>query len=124
MEAAYGGYRPGLSRFRLGKKPSQALHELLDLCRSEKIPAALVIMPESSQFRSWYSDEAKTVLHGFLDELSQTYGVSVIDANCWIADDDFEDGHHTLYHGADVFTNRLQAELPRLLSQSKTPKSD
>ena len=82
------------------------------------------MMPESSKFRSWYSDEAKRTIHGLLDELSQTYGAPVIDANCWLDDDDFEDGHHTVLHGATVFTTRLAAELPRLLSQSKPPKPD
>jgi hypothetical protein len=120
----YVNYYPELHHFRLGEKQTQALHELLDLCRREMIPAALVVMPESSLFRSWYSDEAKTQLRGLLDELSRTYGVAVIDANSWLAEDDFEDGHHALRHGADVFTSRLHAELPRLLAQSKARKSD
>ena len=121
---AHEGYSPGLSRFRLGKIPTKALRELLDLCRREKLPAALVVMPESSAFRSWYSPEARTAIRGLLDQLNQTYGVEVIDAERWVADEDFEDGHHTLLHGADVFTYRLYAELPRLLAQSKPPKSD
>jgi len=124
LEQARGGYSPGLGRFRLGKKPTRALRELLDLCSQEKIPAAIVVMPESSEFRSWYSDEAKSAIHGLLDELHQTYGVPIIDAERWLDDTDFEDGHHTLLHGADVFTYRLQAELPRLFAHSKAVKSD
>jgi hypothetical protein len=124
VEQARGGYSPGLSRFRLGKKPTRALRELLDLCRSEKIPAALVVMPESSEFRSWYSEEAKKAIYDFLSELHQTYGIPIVDADRWLADPDFEDGHHTLLHGADVFTYRLHAELPRLLAQFKAVKSD
>jgi hypothetical protein len=124
LETARGGYSPGLNQFHLGKKPTQAVRQVLDLCRRERIPAALVVMPESSAFRSWYSDEARKVLGDLLDELSKTYGVEVIDAQRWLADEDFEDGHHTLYHGADVFTSRLRAELPRLLSQSQAAKSD
>lgn len=124
LETARGGYTPGLSNFHLGKKPVQALREVLNLCRREQIPAALVVMPESSAFRSWYSDEARTVLRNLIDELKQTYGVEVIDAQNWLADEDFEDGHHTQLHGADVFTYRLHAELPRLLSQSAAVKSD
>ncbi len=119
LEVARSGYAPGLSRFHLGKKPTQALHELLDLCRREHIPAALVVMPESSVFRSWYSAEANKAIHGLLDELSRTYGVAVIDAQRWLPDRDFEDGHHLLVHGASVFTSRLRDELPRLLSQAK-----
>lgn len=124
LEIARGGYSPGLAHFRLGKKPTRALHETLDLCRREQIPAAIVVMPESSEFRSWYSDDARASIRGLLDDLSRTYDVEVIDAERWLADEDFEDGHHTLLHGADVFTYRLHAELPRLLSQSKATKSD
>lgn len=118
LEVARGGYSPGLGKFRLGKKPTRALREILDLCRRERIPSALVLMPESSEFRSWYSDDANNAIHGELEELHQAYGVPVIDAQRWLDNDDFEDGHHTLLHGADVFTSRLYAELSRLLAQS------
>lgn len=124
IEQARGGYSPGLGHFRLGKKPTRALRELLDLCRQEHIPAALVLMPESSEFRSWYSDDAKNAIRGELDALRRDYGVALIDAQNWLADDDFEDGHHTLLHGADVFTFRLWMELPRLLADSKAGKSN
>src|SRR5262249_50677851 len=124
LETARGGYSPGLGHFRLGKKPTKALREILDLCRREKIPAALVLMPESSEFRSWYSEDAKQAIHGLLDELCRTYSVPLIDAETWLADDDFEDGHHTLLHGADVFTVRLRGEITRLLAQTQAGKSD
>ena len=118
------GYYPVLSNYQLDNKPIQALHELLDLCRREKIRSALVVMPESSFLRSWYSDNGKKTIHGLLDELSRTYGVAIVDANRWLADDDFEDSLHALPHGAEVFTSRLRAELPRLLAQSNDAKSN
>lgn len=119
LALAHIEYAPALRHFRWGEKSTQALRELLDLCCREKIPAALVVMPESSQFRSWYSDQANRAIDGLLDELRQTYGVAIIDANCWLADEDFEDGHHALLHGADVFTCRLHAEIVRLLAKSE-----
>lgn len=118
------GYSPGLRHFRPGQKSLKALREILELCRREKIPAVLLWTPESSEFRGWYSEEAKAKLHGILDELRQTYGVAVIDATTWLPDVDFEDGHHVLRHGADVFTSRLRAELPRLLEQTAAAKAD
>jgi hypothetical protein len=121
---ARGGYGPGLMKFQLGKTQYRAIHELLDLCRREKIPSALVAMPEDSHFRSWYCDEANTAVRNLLGELRQTYGVEVIDAQCWVPDEDFEDGHHVLLDGAHIFTQRIRAELPRLLAQSKAVKSD
>jgi len=124
LRAARAGYGPGLMKFRLGKTQYRAIRELLDLCRREKIPAALVLMPEDSNFRSWYSPEAKTAIRNLLDELKQTYGVEVIDAQCWLPDYDFEDGHHALLDGALIFTRRIRSELPRLLSQSQVVKSN
>jgi hypothetical protein len=123
LEVTHDSYSPGLGRFCLDAISVQALHELLDLCRRENILAALVVMPESSQFRSWYSEDGKAAIRGLLDELSRSYGVPVIDAQCWLDDDDFEDGHHVLLHGADVFTSRLQTALPRLLAQSQDVKA-
>jgi hypothetical protein len=125
LAEARAGYLPGLANFHLGKAPYRAIHELLDLCRHEKIPSALVLMPEDSCVRSWYSPQAKTTIHNLLDELRQTYGVECIDAQCWLPDYDFEDGHHALLGGALTFTRRIRAELPRLLTQSsETMKSD
>lgn len=124
LRAARLGYGPGLMNFRLGKTQYRAIRELLDLCRREKIPSALVMMPEDSHFRSWYSPEAKTAVSNLLAELKQTYGVECIDAQYWLPDYDFEDGHHALLDGALIFTARMRAELPRLLARSKAVKSD
>ncbi|HTU92987.1 MAG TPA: hypothetical protein VMF69_23095 [Gemmataceae bacterium] len=122
MRAARMGYGPGLMEFHLGKTQYRAIHELLDLCRREKIPSTLVMMPEDSNFRSWYSPEAKTAVRNLLAELKQTYGVEVIDAQYWLPDYDFEDGHHALLHGSGVFTYRLRDELARVFAQSKAAK--
>jgi hypothetical protein len=117
LAMAHHEYSAALRYFRWGERPTQALRELLDLCRQDEIPAALVVMPESSVFRSWYSEDANRAIDALLDELRQTFGVAVIDANCWLADEDFEDGHHVLLHGADVFTCRLHAEIVHLLAK-------
>jgi hypothetical protein len=125
MAAAFAEYGPGLMNFRIGKTPYRAIHELLDLCRREKIPCALVVTPEDSRFRSWYSPQVKTAIRNLLDELRQTYGVETIDGQSWLPDYDFEDGHHAMLGGALLFTRRIRAELPRLLAQSsETVKSD
>jgi hypothetical protein len=117
VEMAHVGFSPSLSNFHLSEKASQALHELLALCSRERIPAALVVMPESSEFRSWYSTEARTLTRGLLAELSRTYDAPIIDAEEWLADEDFEDGQHVLAHGAEEFTQRLGAEIARLLER-------
>ncbi len=117
LQIAHDGYATALGHFRLGEKPCRALYDLFDLCRRERIPVALVLMPESSMFRALYSAEATTATRGLLAELSREYDAPVIDANRWVEDEDFEDGHHVLAHGAEVFTNRLRQELPPLLAR-------
>lgn len=124
LEAARAAYRPALMNFRLGKSQYRAIHELLSLCRREKIPATLVLMPEDSHFRSWYAPETTTAVRNLAAELKQTYGVGFIDAQCWLPDYYFEDGHHTLLAGALTFTRRIRAELSPLLARSKAAKSE
>jgi hypothetical protein len=109
-------YRQGLVQFRPGAGPIRALRDLLELCRREQIQAALVVMPEASTFRSWYSPEATATTQRLLAELPARYGVAVINAREWLADRDFEDGHHVMTPGAEVFTARLGGEIRRLLA--------
>jgi hypothetical protein len=112
----------GLRNFKLAKEPSQALRDLLALCRQENIPVALVLMPESSFFRSWYSPEARNSTRRLLAELQSTFQVPLIDANCWMKDEDFYDFHHLQIQGAEQFTRRLGAEVQRLLNQPSAEK--
>ena len=68
-------------------------------------------MPEGTAFRSWYTPEAESVVAKFLAEVCDRHGVRLLDARCWIADEDFWDGHHLLPGGAARFTRRLLDEL-------------
>jgi hypothetical protein len=111
-----GEYAEVLRHFRLGGPACSALDDLLALCRREGLPAALVLMPETTHFRSWYPPEAKAQLEAHLARLSAAHGVAVIDAREWVEDRDFTDGHHLLPLGAALFTDRLGREaLPPLL---------
>jgi hypothetical protein len=109
-------YRPTLQMLRLGQGPSKAMRDLVDCCYREHIPLALVIAPESSACRRWYSRDALDPSNQFLRELRAAYGVPVIDARYWVHDKDFQDGHHVMAGGAVTFTNRLIRELQPLLS--------
>jgi hypothetical protein len=109
-------YIPSLKRFKLGSKPAQAMRDLLARCRQEQIPVALVLAPESQEFRSWYTPQGRAALDAFLVEVKASYGVEVIDASAWVEDDDdFMDGHHLHDSGATKFTTRLLVEVQRLL---------
>ena len=123
VKREHDGYSPGLNHFRMAEGPRRALHDLLALCRRERIPVALVLMPESSEFRALYSPDAQAASRDLLAELSREYDAAVIDANRWVNDEDFEDGHHVMAHGADVFTNRLREEIQRLWARSDNPST-
>jgi hypothetical protein len=83
---------------------------LLELCRAERIPVALVLMPEGSDFRSWYSAGASGQVNAFLEGLCQEFGVALIDAREWLPDEGFCDSHHPVPEGAERFSARLGAE--------------
>jgi hypothetical protein len=108
-------YIPSLNHFRLGDGPVRAIHDLLTACRDANIPVALVLMPESTEFRSWYRPECLEVMSHLLAQLRAAYGVEVIDATRWLDDGDFMDGHHLDNSGAAKFTARMGEEVQRLL---------
>lgn len=110
-ERARSDYAWRVQGFRIAALADRALRELLQLCRSERLPVVLLLMPESSEFRSWYTPAARTALQVYLCGLSRDYEVSVIDARGWLADEDFLDGHHLLPAPATEFTHRLDREL-------------
>jgi hypothetical protein len=111
LERTRGEYLYYLEDFRLGGPNCQALRELLDLCRQERIATVLVLMPEGDDFRGWYSPGAWAQVEGFLQQLPREYGVPLVNAREWSADDDFADSHHLMPAGAERFTARLGREV-------------
>jgi hypothetical protein len=112
----WGVFYPTLKHLHIGQGPVQALCDLLERCRQEKIPTALVFMPESNTFRSWYCPEGLADSYHLFAEIGARYGALAIDASEWVADADFADAHHVGKEGARVFTTRLIEELRPLLA--------
>jgi hypothetical protein len=108
-------YAASLQQLRLGDGPVRALRDLAALCRREKVPLVLVVTPESTEFRSWYSPEALAPADRLLAELRDA-GAQVIDARGWVEDRDFQDGHHVMAGGSYAFTTRLLEELRPMLA--------
>jgi hypothetical protein len=80
---------------------------MLTICRRRNIRALLLLMPEGSEFRSWYPPGSGPLIDRYLAVLGRQYGVPVIDARKWMADRYFFDSHHLLSKGATQFTQRL-----------------
>ncbi|HKB38309.1 MAG TPA: hypothetical protein VKD72_17820 [Gemmataceae bacterium] len=116
-------YRTFLDGFRLGGPAAEGLCELLETCRRENIPAALVLMPEGPIFRNWYPQAAWDQIETYLAQLRRRFGVPVIRAREWVAKDEaFTDSHHMRPETAAAFTQRLveEAIIP-LLHQGYDP---
>jgi hypothetical protein len=119
LQGAREEYHSYLKDFRLGEVGGGAIREQLELCRREGISAGLVLMPEGTEFRSWYQAADWQAIEGFLTEVCQEYNVPVINAREWLPEEDFIDSHHMLPSGAERFTERLgrEALVPLLLKR-------
>jgi hypothetical protein len=104
-------YEPRLRRFHLERTPDRALRAILELCHRERIRASLVVLPEGEEFRKLYPEPAIEQVASYLGRLRREFGVEVVDARTWVADDGFIDGHHLLPQGASAFTLRLGREV-------------
>jgi len=107
----YDQYAGAMTHFEVSPQISRALFELLAICRIEGIEVTLLLMPEGAPFRALYPPEADERLEQFLAELCREEHADLVDTRRWVDDVDFADGHHVLAHGAEVFTNRFQAEV-------------
>ena len=105
--------------FRLEGPPADALCEMMAVCRRAHIPAALVLMPETSRFRSWYPSGMDSTIGKFLDRLD----VPRIDARHWIPDDGFFDANHLHPGGAAILERKLGRALLPLLRKLKSHRA-
>jgi hypothetical protein len=94
-------------RFRISPVADKALRSLLDECRARRIRTALFLMPEHSAMRGWYLSSTRATERAYLGRLRDEYGVPVIDAREWLADEDFVDSCHLLPRGARHFSERF-----------------
>jgi hypothetical protein len=115
LERDAGGHGPVLASFQLGEPSCRAQKDLLRLCQARSIPAALLWMPETAAYRSWYPAAVLAQLRRFLAEVSRDYRAPLIDARAWVGEDGFRDGQHLSRGGATMFTRRFGREvLPSL----------
>jgi hypothetical protein len=111
LRASRQYYEPFLTSSDFERVGQRALNDLLDECAKHEITVNLLWLPESSEFRSWYSPTVEQLSQERFAELGFRPGVRVIDARSWIVDDRFADGFHLDPAGASEFTRRLGGEL-------------
>jgi hypothetical protein len=114
--------KPLLQPVRIDPRSDAALRELLDECRQRNIKVALILMPEPSWTRAWYTAESHAVVHDYLTRLHHDYPVPIIDARKWVTDDDFSDSSHMRNKGVPAFSERLGREVVQpLIDDEKLP---
>jgi hypothetical protein len=99
--------KPLLQSLHIDPRSDAALRELLQECRRRDIQLALILLPEPSWTRSWYTPQTHTVVREYLIRLRRDYPVPIIDARTWVSDDDFSDSTHMRKKGVPAFSERL-----------------
>ncbi len=71
----------------------------------------LLLMPEGTEFQSWYHPAARAEIDTYLACLNREYEVPLVDARSWLPDTAFFDSHHLHGDGATAFTQRFAREV-------------
>ncbi len=103
-------YAEHLADYAPGGTGVAGLRDALETCRAANIRAALVLTPESSEFRNWYPEPGRSRIGPVIAELAREFGAAVVDCREWLPDDLIGDGHHLPGPGADAFSARLSAD--------------
>ncbi|HTU21897.1 MAG TPA: hypothetical protein VMG10_27915 [Gemmataceae bacterium] len=103
--------KPCLDHFFVSDTTDRAMHEILEECRRRHIQAALILMPEHSELRGWYTPAVHEQINAYLDRLKREFEVPVFDTRTWVADDAFHDLTHMAPPAAAPYTRRLGREL-------------
>jgi len=103
--AAY--YLPLFAGFEITPIADRAFREVVVTCRANGIRVGLVWLPESSEFRGWYTPAARRAGDEYLAAVRAEYGLPLIDARDWVPDRHIADGFHPTQTGAAVLSRRL-----------------
>lgn len=109
LEITEEAYAPLLKFNAVNPVTDRVMHELLELCRRERMEVtALLAMPEGPFFRRMYAPETQRMVTAYLTSLAAEYDTRFVDAREWIGEEEnFVDSHHLLPEGAELFTAML-----------------
>jgi hypothetical protein len=107
LNKAFGQYSYYFQGYRPNGCGLGALRDTLDVCRAAGIQPALILMPESSEWRGWYDPAGYREVDDVVARLAADYAVPAFDGRAWVTDDLSIDGHHLTGIGADQFTRAL-----------------
>jgi hypothetical protein len=111
--------KPLLQTVSIDPRSDSALRELLAECRQRDISVTLILLPEPSWTRSWYTAQARFVVRDYLTRLRHDCAVPIVDARAWASDDEFSDSSHMGGKGVGAFSRRLGREVVQPLIDDK-----
>jgi hypothetical protein len=80
---------------------------LIDHCRKDGIPVAVVWLPLAPLLTGWVNPELQHDCIEFTRELGRERGVPIFPPPDWLMDDDFAEGHHLLPQSAARYSRWL-----------------
>ena len=107
LERTKRQYAEYLDGFDPGGCGVAAVRDSLAACRAAGVKTALMLAPESSEFRDWYAEPGRSRVMPLLSALANETAAELFDGRAWLSDDGIGDGHHVTGSGADAFTARL-----------------
>jgi hypothetical protein len=119
LEEARAVTKPILDEFEVLPGADWEVRELARECRAHGVRLAFVYMPEHSGLRGWYTDRTLSRIGAYLGQISEEYGVPVIDARTWVGDDGFHDFSHMQVKGARAFSAIVGREILRPLLEGR-----
>jgi hypothetical protein len=110
LERARASYAVTLGYGQVSPVQTQAVRDILALCRRERMAAAAFQLPEGPVYRSWYSPQMAAKVAEFSDAVRRECGVPVFDPPTDYPEADFLDSHHLLPTPARRYSRWLWAE--------------
>jgi hypothetical protein len=110
-------YVPLFAAFEITPIADRAFREVIETCRTHSIRMALAWLPESSEFRGWYTPQAMCVGEQYLEAMRAEYGFPLIDARDWVPDRHIADGFHLTQPGAEVLSRRLGSTIREIFPE-------
>jgi hypothetical protein len=107
LDRCRGVYKTLFDAYRIHPNADRALRAAVATARAYGARVGLVFLPESSEFRGWYTAEAERLARDHLRRITEDLGLPVLDTRNWMPDEYFVDGFHLSRAGAAEFTRRF-----------------
>lgn len=111
--------RPLLQPVRVDPRSDAALRELLAECRQHGIAITLILLPEPSHTRDWYTPQSHRIVGDYLTNLQRDCPVAIVDTRTWVEDENFSDSCHMSQRGVPTFCERLGREVVQPLLENR-----